>query len=54
MFSAALNIFQDVNRSTICIWFSTYGMYTIVRVQQICVDNKQKSYKIMRINMFGV
>jgi hypothetical protein len=51
-FSAPLDIFQGAHRSAIFTRHSIFRMYTII--QQNCADGKQKSYKIMRMNMFVV
>jgi hypothetical protein len=43
--------FQGAHHSAIYTWLSTFHMYTII--QQNWAGNKQKSYKIMKMNMFA-
>jgi hypothetical protein len=49
-FPAPWEIFQGAHQSAICTRLSTFHTHTII--QQNCAGNKQKSYKIMRMNMF--
>jgi hypothetical protein len=49
-FSTPLEIFQVAHWSAICTQLSTFHMCTII--QQNCAGNKQRSYKIMIMNIF--
>jgi hypothetical protein len=51
MFPTPLDIFQGAHRSAICTRLSAFLMYTTV--WRNCAGNKQKPYKITRINMFA-
>jgi hypothetical protein len=49
-FSVPLENLPGAHQSAICTLVSTFHIYTII--QQNCAGNKQKSHKIMRMNMF--